>query len=81
MRHIADLSCMVVLYCKCVFLISASEIKLVTFETFLLFSYIYRKQFHFFYEEDEVGFYFGIFDIYFGIRDICQKIISGYLRK
>ena len=25
--------------------------------------------------------YFGIFDIYFGIRDICPKISLGYLRK
>ena len=26
-------------------------------------------------------FYFGIFDIYIGIRDICPKTISGYLNK
>ena len=27
------------------------------------------------------GLYFGIFDIYIGIRDICPKTISGYLKK
>ena len=27
------------------------------------------------------GLYFGTFDIYIGIRDICPKTISGYLNK
>ena len=61
------------------FLISTSEIKLFTFEAFY---YFLRNTHHVsFFLQGKVRFYFGIFDIYFGIRDICPQIILGYLRK
>ena len=75
-----DLSCMVVVYCKGVFLISASKYQVVyTRDVFLIYVDLYKISF--FYEEKEVRFYFGIVDCYFGIRGICPKNILGYLRK
>ena len=62
-------------YGNCVFLISASKNQTVYFRD--LVYYLFRSIqnfFFFFYEDTEVGFYFGIFDIYFGIGDICPKL-------
>ena len=42
-------------------------------ENFII-SFRKRQNDVFFYEDKEVGFYFGISDISFGIRDISKKI-------
>ena len=59
------------------------KIKLVTFWTF--YNYVFRSiqadLFFLLRQYNEAGFYFGIFAIHFGMRDIRPNIILGYLKK
>ena len=75
-------SCPVIGLC---FNISIKKIKLFTFETVSIYTrqFIFFFFFFFFFSRTMMlyGLYFGTFDIYIGIRDICPKTISGYLNK
>ena len=55
--------------------------QIVYFQHLFIIIYLDLYTFFFLGQENEAGFYFRLFAIYFGIQDICPKIILGYLKK